>query len=161
MRNKGKSWGPYAQPGMPQRVSAMVEAPASITFSGELSVQANNISFRSPRFAGKITDAWLTVQESGRDDTLNDLYVEGNVYINGSTVLTTKPKIVANSGEASEQKTTIVTGDTNITQAVIDGTANSYNPGDALTGSFELTRTSPTTEMADLVLVIEFEPFAN
>jgi hypothetical protein len=63
------------------------------------------------------------------------------------------------SGEASQQKTTIATGDTGITQAVMDTDNNSYNPGDVITVTLSLTRTaSPTTEMLNPVIVLELEP---
>jgi len=63
------------------------------------------------------------------------------------------------SGEASQQKTTKVAGDTGITQGVVSPSADDYSPGDVFTADLVLTRTnSPTTEMANVAIVVELEP---
>jgi len=79
--------------------------------------------------------------------------------INGTSALTTKPKIAHVSGEAATQKTTLETGDTGITQCVVNAAANEFAVGDVITWNFEITRTaSPTTEMFNPALVVEVEP---
>jgi hypothetical protein len=63
------------------------------------------------------------------------------------------------SGETSQHKTTIVTGDTGITQAVINRDANSVAPGDVITAKFTVERTaSPTTEITDPVINVGMKP---
>jgi hypothetical protein len=63
------------------------------------------------------------------------------------------------SGEASQQKTTKVTGDTGITQGVVDPTANTFTAGDIFTYELYLQRTAtPTTEIANPCIVVELEP---
>ena len=79
----------------------------------------------------------LSVNQGGQDDS-DQLRVSGEVFINDTTCLTTVPSIGYVSGEASQQKTTAVTGDTSITQAVVDQAANSFNPGDVFTYNFTI-----------------------
>ena len=150
--------GPLPGPAFGQQVAGQVEPPVAAGYSGEITANVDNISIYSPRQAGRIANAYLSVGASGKDDS-NTLSLELDVKINGTSVFTTKPKIAHVSGEASQQKTTLVTGDTGITQAVMDTDNNDYNPGDVISYSFDLTRTaSPTTEMARPVAVIELMP---
>jgi len=77
--------------------------------------------------------------------------------------LSTVPSICHISGEASQAKTTKVTGDTGIIQAVIDEDANTFSPGDIFTVEIiGIKRTStPTTEIANIVIVVEVEPVSD
>jgi hypothetical protein len=126
--------------------------------SGEVTASRTNVPLGAAAFAGRVSAAWFSVEESGKDDS-NDLYLEMNVKINGTTCLSTKAKIAHVSGESSMQKTTVVTGDTGVTQAVVDNSANSCSIGDIITYDLELTRTaSPTTEMSTPSVAVELEP---
>ena len=96
--------------------------------------------------------------QSGKDDS-STLSLELDVKINDAPVFSTKPKIAHVSGEDSTRKTTRITGDTGITQAVVNPDSGEYSPGYILSYALSLTRTaSPTTEMANAVVVIELLP---
>jgi len=126
--------------------------------SGEVTASKNSLSLGLARYGGKILGVGLSVLASGKDDT-NSLYVEADVRINGVSCLTTKPKIAHVSGEASMQKTTLETGDTGITQAVVNQSANTFAVGDLISWNMELTRTaSPTTEISNPSIIVEVEP---
>ena len=145
-------------PAFNQYLAANVLAPMSVGLSGEITGNIATAPLGAVRTGCKISDVWLSVNASGKDDA-QTLSLTGNVYINGATCLTTPPVIAHVSGEASMQKTTKITGDTGITQKVLNTSANTCAPGDILTYSFTLTRTaSPTTEMNNAVLVVEFLP---
>ena len=138
-------------------LAANIMPPMVATYSGEFTINSTGGVLGAAPRSGVVRDVWLSVSASGKDDT-NSLYVEADVFINGTTCLTTKPKIAHVSGEASQQKTTKVTGDTGVTQRVLAST-NTFNPGDIFTYNFELTRTAtPTSEIDDVALVVEFEP---
>ncbi len=127
--------------------------------SGELTSQKTGMTLGAVDFDGAISKVWLSVAASGKDDA-EDLSIEADVFINGATCLTTKPKIAHVSGEASQQKTTLgKAADTGITEDVILESANSFNAGDVLTYNLELTRTaSPTTEIKAPCLVVDLMP---
>lgn len=127
------------------------------TISGEITASSGRIPMGSCPVGGQIRDVWLSVGTSGKDDT-NTLSLDVDVKINGTTCLTTKPKIAHVSGEVSQQKTTVVAGDTGLTHAVL-AAANSFSPGDVISFNATLTRVaSPTTEMANACIVVEVEP---
>jgi hypothetical protein len=139
-------------------MAANVAAPMMYGYSGEITGSVNNQPLGAAVISGKISGISLSVEASGKDDT-NTLSFDGDILINGTTCLTTKPVIAHVSGEASQQKTTMKTGDTGITQAVLDQAANSISQGDVISCTFNLTRTaSPTTEMQTPCVVVEFEP---
>jgi len=101
---------------------------------------------------------WMSVGAGGQDDD-NSLQVTGEVYINGTSCLSTRPAIGYTSGEASQQKTTRVTGDPGIVQAAVDMDANTVTDGDMLTYDLDVARTSsPDVEISNVVLVVELEP---
>lgn len=148
--------GPFPSVAFNEQVAANALVPAVAVFSGELKADLYG-TLGSPRVGGRVSDVWLSIGASGKDDS-NTLSVEGDVLINGTTCLSTKPKIAHVSGEASQQKTTKVTGDTGITQRAL-ATASTFSAGDVLTYVFDITRTAtPTTEMDNAVLTVEFEP---
>ena len=127
--------------------------------SGEITDQKTGHTLGAVDFDGIVSKVWLSVGASGKDDSAA-LSLEADVFINGTTCLTTKPKIAHVSGEASQQKTTLGSAaDTGITEDVLLATAKGFNAGDVLTYNFELTRTaSPTTEMKAPCLVVELMP---
>jgi hypothetical protein len=130
----------------------------SVAVSGELTATVGGAPLGAPRFDGSIEDVWISVGASGKDDT-NSLSVEADVRINGTSALTTKPKIAHVSGEASQQKTTKVSGDTGVTQVDLNESANTFSAGDVISYDLVLTRTaSPTTEISNVALVVELLP---
>lgn len=150
--------GPFPSPAFLKQMAANVAAPMMYGYSGELAGSVNNQPLGATVISGKISGVSLSVEASGKDDT-NTLSFDGDVLINGTTCLTTKPAIAHVSGEASQQKTTMKTGDTGITQAVLNQAANSISQGDVISCTLTLTRTaSPTTEMETPCVVVEFEP---
>lgn len=150
--------GPYPVPNWRKLAAQNIFPPETGNYSGEITANVKNAPIAAARFNGVITDVWMSIGASGKDDT-NPLQISGEVTINGVSCLTTKPSIAHVSGEASQQKTTKVTGDTGIAQAVINASANSVTQGDVISFEFTVERTgSPTTEMSNPVIVVEFEP---
>lgn len=141
-----------------KRAATDLMNPLFGSVSGEITGAPGQTPTGISRAAGKVRRVLLSVGASGKDDS-NDLSIAGDVFINGVSCLSTNPDIAHVSGEASQQKTTAVTGDTGITQSVINQSANTFNPGDVFTHSFTITRiASPTTEISNPVIMIEFEP---
>lgn len=152
-----RNTGPYPNPSFKKQIANAV-VPMMYSYSGEITAKINNQPMGAVVTSGKVAGVWMSVGASGKDDS-NTLQVAGDVFINGTSCLTTNPVIAHVSGEVSQQKTTVETGDTGITQAAIDGDNNSFSPGDVITCEFDLTRTaSPTTEMLNPSMVVEFEP---
>lgn len=150
--------GPFPNPAFKQQVANQGEPRLVALISGEMTTGRTDAPLGTPRYAGSVTKAWFSVERSGKDDS-NDLQLELDVKINGTSCLTTKPVIAHVSGEASTNKTTVETGDTGVTEGVIDGTVNTYNPGDLISYDLTLTRTAtPTTEMRNPVVVVELTP---
>jgi hypothetical protein len=150
--------GPYPNPAFRGQVSMHGEAPLTAVISGEITVGRDVSPLGSPRMAGRVADAYLSIFQSGKDDS-NALALELDVKINNTSVFSTKPKIRHVSGESSTQKSTKVSGEAGCTSAIIDTDNNSYSPGDFFTYELTLTRTaSPTTEMANAAIVVELEP---
>lgn len=150
--------GPFPAVAFNEMIAANVMPPLVGTISGEVTASKNGVPLGAARFGGKVSDVWLSVGGSGRDDS-NTLSIAANIKINGTTCLTTQPAIAGNNGSASEQKTTKVTGDTGVTQAVISASANSVTPGDVISCDWTVVRTaSPTTEISNAMVFVEFEP---
>lgn len=150
--------GPLPNPAFDRQVAAVDIGINHGVVSGEVDASAGGLVLGVARYAGKIMNVGLSVLASGKDDT-NALSIEADVLINGTSCLTTKPKVAHVSGEASMQKTTLETGDTGITQAVINQAANEFAVGDVIQWNMLLTRTaSPTTEMSNPAIVVEVEP---
>lgn len=153
-----RNQGPFPSPAFLKQMAANVAAPMMYGYSGEMTGSINNQPLGAAVTAGKVSGVSLSCEASGKDDT-NTLSFAGDVLVNGVTCLTTSPVIAHVSGEASQQKTTMKTGDTGITQAVVDQDANSVSQGDVISCTLALTRTaSPTTEMKTPCIVVEFEP---
>lgn len=141
-----------------EQVNEKAISPMMGMVSGEFKSSVHVAALGSPTIPGRVKDVWLSVGGSGKDDS-NPLQVSGEVRINGTSVLSTVPSINHISGEADQQKTTQTTGDTGITQAVIDQDNNSFSPGDVLDYDLILDRTaSPTTEITNPIIVVELEP---
>lgn len=150
--------GPLPQPFWRKRLAVNVLPPLMGTHSGELASNVQDITLGATRFAGEITGVWMSVSGSGKDDS-NELNITGEIYINETTALSTTCKIAHISGEAAQHKTTKITGDTGITEAVVNKSQNSFSPGDVITGKFTVQRTgSPTTEIKNPCIVVELEP---
>lgn len=150
--------GPFPSVSFFKQIAANAVVPVQAFISGEITASPGQSPVGAALGGGRVVDAWMSLGASGKDDT-NPLQISGEVYINGVTCLSTRPSISHVSGEASQQKTTKVTGDTGIAQAVIDSTANTFTDGDVFTMDFTVVRTaSPTTEMSQCVLVVELEP---
>ena len=149
---------PFPFVGLEALIDARTQPPLQYAGSGESIVTAIVNPLGAVRRSGRIREVFMSVGASGKDDS-NPLQISGDVMVNGVTCLTTQPSIAHISGEASQQKTTKMTGDTGIAQAVIDTTANTVTAGDVLTSTFTVVRTaSPTTEISNPVIVVEFEP---
>ncbi len=132
--------------------------PMQVSISGEITLETNNEIAGAANMGGKVANVWMSVAASGKDDS-NTLSLDADVLINDTTCMTTKPIIAHVSGEASQQKTTRITGDTGLTSAVINRAANTFGPGDVISCTLNLTRTAtPTTEMRNAIVVVEFEP---
>ena len=151
--------GPFPGVAFNKLVAANVMPPLIGTVSGEITSKSAGNPMAAMRMAGRITDVWMSVRSAGQEDAANQaLGLSGEVFINGVAALSTPAVIMFVSGEtAGTRKTTKVTGDTGITQAVIDPAANEFSPGDTITFDFSLTRTSPTHEVTDPVIVVELE----
>jgi len=150
--------GPFPIPNWRKMLSANIMQPLFSSFSGELEANVDRAPLGAARTSGIVTDVWLSIGASGKDDSA-ELQVSGEVFINGVTCLTTKPSITHVSGEASQNKTTKVPGDTGIAQGVIDTTANSFSVGDSFSYDLTVVRTGgPTTEMSNPTIVVELEP---
>lgn len=142
-----------------ERAAANILVPLIAAPSGEVTATIAGYNLGAARFGGKVSSVWMSVGGSGKDLSGVPLQVSGEVLINGTSCLTTRPSITHVSGEDSQQKTTRITGDTGITQAVIDTDNNSFSPGDVFTVDFDLSRTAtPENEIHNPSIVVELEP---
>ena len=149
--------GPWPNPSLQRKVTQKDVAPLMAVISGEITADVG-APIGVSNIAGRVVDVYLSLEERGRDDS-NTHTLEMEVLLNGTTCLSTKPKIAANNGSASDQATTLESG-TGITQAVIDTSNYDVSPGDVFRYFGVLTRTaSPTTEMADGAVVVVIEPY--
>jgi len=150
--------GPFPSPAFKKQIAANDPSPMIGIFSGEITASAPGRMLGAANIGGVVSDVWLSVGASGKDDS-NALSLTVDVKINGTSCLSTKPVIAHVSGEASTNKTTKVSGDTGIIQRVLDADNNSVSPGDVITYDITQARTpSPTTEMSAVAVVVEFEP---
>lgn len=150
--------GPFPSPAFKKQIAANDPSPMIAIFSGEITASAPGRMLGAANVGGVVSDVWLSVGASGKDDS-DTLSLTVDVMINGTSCLDTTPVIAHVSGEASTNKTTKVSGDTGITQRALDTDNYSVSPGDVITCDLALTRTaSPTTEMSSVAVVVEFEP---
>ncbi|RLI01788.1 hypothetical protein DRO30_03610 [Candidatus Bathyarchaeota archaeon] len=153
-----KLQGPFPSPGFREQISANVLPPLIGFYSGEVTTSIGETPIGAVHSGGRISSVWMSVRSCGQDDS-NTLKIEADVYLNGVSCLSTKPAISYVSGEAASQKTTVVTGDTGITQAVLDSTNIDVDPGDVLTFDLTLTRTAtPAHEITHPCVVVEIQP---
>ena len=150
--------GPYPTPKARKQWAANDASPMLAVVSGELTVNQSGVPLGACNVAGKVSDVWLSVGQSGKDDSAT-LSLTADVLINGTSCLGTAPVIAHVSGEASTNKTTKDDADTGVTQAAMDADNNDISYGDVLTYDMALTRTAtPTTEMGTFTIVVELEP---
>ena len=151
--------GPFPSPSFDRQVAAVGMQPNMDNVSGEVTASDGGRSLGLARYAGKILGVHLSVLASGKDDAADDLYIEADVMINAVSCLTTKPRIAYVSGEASTQKSTLVTTGTGLTQAVVNVAASEFAVGDVISWNMLLTRTaSPTVEISNPSIIVEVEP---
>jgi hypothetical protein len=153
--------GPLPTPNFPQQVSASVFPTFSGFYSGEVTTSLGQRPLGLARYAGKITGVYLSVGSCGKDDTAaNTPRISGEVYINGTTCLTTTPKIGCVSGETAAQKTTMTeAADSSVVAAVIDRTANTIAAGDVITWAYTYGGSaSPTTKLKHPCVLVEVTP---
>lgn len=148
---------PYPSVSFAQQVAEVAESSLVALISGEITADVLGAVLGAAKGAGKAVDAWISVGGSGKDDS-DPLQISGEIYLNGVSILSTLPVITHVSGEASTHKTTKESGDTGITQAVIDTDANDYSPGDVFSYDLTIERSSPDTEASNAVVVVELEP---
>jgi hypothetical protein len=144
----------------PQQVANEVFPPFVGNVSGEIAINKLGIPLGIARFAGRIVDINIAALQSGRRDTTVFISGEVDVKINGTTCLTTKPRIYGKSGAASEHKTTFTSAaDTGVRAAVINQSANTFAEGDILTWDLiYYGETSPATKMQNVCVIVEVEP---
>lgn len=150
--------GPFPAAEWRKMLAANVQPPVVGSISGEITTNKTGVPIGVVRTSGHVVGVWMSLGASGKDDA-HTLSLDTDVRVNGTSCLTTKPKIAHVSGEASQQKTTKVTGDTGVTQAVVNYSASEVSPGDVLTMNLTLVRTAtPTTEIQNAVVMVEIEP---
>lgn len=141
-------------PGFQQQVLDVGANSLRASYSGQITVSKLGLPVGTSDIAGYVKDVWLSVGACGRDDS-NTLSVAADLKINGTTCMTTQPKIYGKNGAASANRTTAASGE-GVIEAVIDDSAASVARGDVLTWDLTLVRTAtPTTEMANAFLVVE------
>lgn len=149
--------GPFPSPAAKEQWSANTVAPLMAVMSGEITANGQGI-LGSPSIGGRVQEVYASVQACGRDDA-QDLYLDFNVYINGTTCLSTSARVTANNGSASEHKTSETSQANSDSVEAVIATAREFVPGDVLTYAATLTRTAtPTTEMANACIVVKIEP---
>ena len=149
---------PFSSPHFSKQCEFALGQSFGACVSGEFTANQMGTPIGAVKKAGKVANVFLSCVASGKDDSAT-LSFTCDVFINGTSCLTTPPVIAHVSGEASTSKTTKITGDTGITQAVMNEDANDLSPGDVITYNLVLTRTaSPTTEMNTPCIVVELEP---
>lgn len=149
--------GPWPSPSIQRKMTFKDPAPMMAVISGEITANVG-APIGVSNIDGRVVDVYLSLEQRGRDDAQTHT-LEMDVLINGTSCLSTKPKIAANNGSVSAQGDTYSSG-TGITQAVINTSADDVAVGDVLRYFGTLTRTaSPTTEMSNGVVVVIIEPY--
>lgn len=134
------------------------EQEVFLTFTKPGNITADETHVFVMPFAGKVTDAFLSVAHNGVDST-NPLQLELEVSKNGSaSVFTTKP-LITKAATAGRNKTTAAA--TGVTPGVVNPAANSFVKGDQLDVVLDITRTaSPGTEISGASFVVVVKPAA-
>lgn len=108
-----------------------------------------------------IGDIFMQAANTGSDGT-DALNLKLDVLINGTSIFTTLPQLdgllTANVAGAADGSSTLAAG-TGITVGVLKALASrQFSKGDVITVTFDITRTSPEDEMADIRAVVGFVP---
>lgn len=119
------------------------------TEAGNLTSSSTGNYLWTAPVAGMVVDVGIRVGTTGSDST-EDLEVEGDINIDGTTCMTTLPKIT----KAASNGADTFTAGTGVTQGVVNAAANTFDRGDALTFDLDLERTaSPSIEIADITII--------
>ncbi len=145
MTTKGQ--GPILGVGDLKKLAVNSQTPLIATFSGEIINNVFGLLAGAASVGGKLTNVSLSVGNRGRDTT-DALALSADVRIGATSILTTPPAITMNSGEYA----------TDLTTAVIDADNNQISRGQLVYVDLNLTRTTPDTEMADVIVVVDLEP---
>lgn len=151
--------GPLPSPSFPQQVASEVLPPFIDTISGEVAVTKRGMVLGMARAPGIVKGVFLSVGGSGKNDS-SFPSGEADVYINGVSCLTTRPRITHVSGEASMQKTTFTdAADTGVRAGVVDESAKTFAAGDVITWDFIYDgHAAPTTKIHSVSILVEVEP---
>lgn len=154
---------PYAQtvgPNFPKQCASEVFPPFVGTISGEVAGSVRGMPLGMARFPGKVTGVYMSVKGCGKRDT--SVYISGevDVKINGTSCLTTSPRIGVKSGEVSAQKTTFPSAsDVAVIASALDHSNIDFNEGDVFEWDFiYYGETSPATKMNGICVIVEVEP---
>lgn len=122
---------------------------------GELSADSDREPLLVVDKAAKVLGVYLAVLENG-SDSVDPLEVEAVVKKDGTDVCSTNPKI--DKSAASDAAVSTVSSGTGVTQAVVksDGTED-LEAGDILTINFNVTRTTPDTEITTPVVTVVYK----
>jgi len=150
--------GPFPSPAAKKHWAANNLNQLFSAHSGEFTSNVIGNPIGAPKEGGKITNVAISLGGSGAVEHGSDLSIAANVYINGTTCLSTQPEIAAVSGESATHKTSRDTSDSGVTQAVIDTDARNFSPGDLITYDLVVTRTTPDSELVNPVVVVDIEP---
>jgi len=153
--------GPYPNPGFGKQVGGAFIPPMIDIISGELTTASlGGRPLGIPLLSGIVRDVVLSVGNCGDPEHGKTVKLEADVFINGTSCLSTKPSIqMTASGETGQQMTTITSGETGVISAIINTSARSFSAGDVFTWKADVTRTSPDTEMKNAVICVEVEPY--
>ena len=147
-------------PGWKRHIAAEILQPLFDVVSGEITSKKAGVTLGAARTSGRVKDFWISVLHCGDKENDVPLQISGELFINGTSCITTRPSIEALSGETATHKTTKVSGDTGVTQAVINRTSDvdMFTAGDVFTYDLTINRTSPDTEIRNIVVCVELEP---
>lgn len=126
------------------KVNEYQEYDLQYTNSGDVTGSVSGGLVGLAKGTSRIKKVLFGANQKGRDD-VDTLKLELDLKVNGSSILSTKPTIEGNSGEASAA--------TYNSDAVISGEGN-LSEGDRLTLDLDLTRTTPDTEMSDVFVAV-------
>jgi hypothetical protein len=126
------------------KVNEYQEYDFQYTSSGNVTSSVSGGLVGMAKGTSRIKKVLFGASQKGRDD-VDTLKLELDLKVNGSSILSTKPTIEGNSGEASAA--------TYNSDAVISGEGN-LSEGDRLTLDLDLTRTTPDTEMSDVFVAV-------
>ncbi len=125
-------------------------AKAATAFPADITASVADDTLFVAEGAGKIEDVILYVDNTGADGT-DDLAIDADVDIGGTSCLTTKPAITDSASDQSNSKA----GGTGVTTGVVDSSANTLAAGDRVSVDLNLTRTTPEDEMAGVIVCVK------